>query len=451
MNATRTGTLACLIIAASLGGAAARGAALSGEAMVIVGRDLRPIERDPVTDLSWSSGIIEYRDVRGLLRSAPRAEIGLIAPSWWWNASPHDPAAGDPFVGGADSARLGVLALTDGQRLVGWFDVGTDPGGSPDDVTWMSETLGRRRVKLEAISEWRARGARPPGLAAGNDDLVVLTNGDRLMGFVESLGSTVAIRSGATTVRTPVDRVAFVRLANPAHARASDPAIAARVWLSDGSVIVAASVESSPVGGGVSVRLGPALGSPGGANTTDEAASVTLKPEQIAAASLGAWGQPDRAGAITPLARVRVTSQSSEPGQPDSDARVVVEDEATVPTGTLLDCPAVVLTGPMRAEWTLGPAVNAQGRRLSAWIMIPEECRVWGDFEVRLFWLDARESPDAPGRELWAARLRESDPLKPMEVDLPTSAGRIRVTLLAGEHGAIQDRARLVRALLASW
>src|SRR5204862_3966505 len=70
--------------------------------------------------------------------------------------------------------------------------------------------------------------------APGSDDTVVLANGDRINGFVDSIGTTVVIRpkgEGADT-EIPLERTRCILLSNR-----TAPAAGSLLWLTEGSVV----------------------------------------------------------------------------------------------------------------------------------------------------------------------------------------------------------------------
>lgn len=134
----------------------------------------------------------------------------------------------------AEAARgeLPLLSLADGQRIVG--QVG-ESEGSP---AWISTLCAARRLgtSLDGIASIEFTAAAAP--KATEQDIVVLRNGDRIDGIVESIDakSITVDRGGADAVqeRSTVDlaSVASISLVAPAASPSG-----ARVWLRDGSVL----------------------------------------------------------------------------------------------------------------------------------------------------------------------------------------------------------------------
>lgn len=136
--------------------------------------------------------------------------------------------------GAADEAPL--VALTDGQRFAGEW-VGTEDDGQT--LLWRHATLGELRLPLDAIRFIRLDPLEADPRAAGQDTLF-LAGGERLHGFVASLGGEgVAVEHEGGRLVIPRERVRGVLLSNPP---AEPPAIAGRhlVHLADGSRLLAA-------------------------------------------------------------------------------------------------------------------------------------------------------------------------------------------------------------------
>ena len=158
-----------------------------------------------------------------------------------------DPAATLPV------PPLGVLRLTDGQRLAGAW---AGPADGGESLRWTHPTFGTVVVPLDQVAGWATDGATPriaPDPAGG--DVVVLTRGERLSGFLylpeSAEPNDPAIHPGdgdvlmlspaddpdGPAVPVPAASVAAVMLANPPNpAGSSDPA---RVTLRDGSRLFA--------------------------------------------------------------------------------------------------------------------------------------------------------------------------------------------------------------------
>ncbi|TVQ54384.1 MAG: hypothetical protein EA377_05840 [Phycisphaerales bacterium] len=139
-------------------------------------------------------------------------------------------------------ADAGVLARTDGQVFPGHPVERTDQRGGTETLEWHHAWLGQLSVELDDISRVVFQpGAQPP--TTGDADTLLLTNGDRIEGFLLSLSETIEleqIRDGSPEIVTlPRDRVAAVRLVNPVR-----PAGGTWAWFEDGTILRAGELSS---------------------------------------------------------------------------------------------------------------------------------------------------------------------------------------------------------------
>ena len=116
--------------------------------------------------------------------------------------------------GDLDPIESPYLTTTNGQRIPGAIATGAD-----GRVSWRNTWLPNLELDPETISEIRfIERAEVP--TPSDADMVVLANGDRIEGLVESIGSVVSLeivggeRDG-DSVEIPIDRVAAVALVNP--------------------------------------------------------------------------------------------------------------------------------------------------------------------------------------------------------------------------------------------
>lgn len=302
----------------------------------------------------------------------------------------------------------GMLELRTGERIPGL--VGGEPGSSPDRLRWIASPLGDREVALEDVARIVPIVERDPGpveLAEG--DRVVLTNGDRLDGFVDSVGTRVTVfretSDGEEPIEVPIERVAAIRLVT-----GSAPPGDRRVWLGDGTVIDVETMRAAPTG-----ELfidGERVGADLLPLSLDDVAAVlfdTRGLQPLASAELERVARLDDAAA-----GLRYRVQPPRPLDPDAAAGL----------GSL------ELTGPMTATWVMPEGA----RRFAATAVLPAVARTWGDLELVV--LDGREE-----------RLRTRiDGLHPVaEIDVPLSAAERRLTLRLepGRYGPVMDRLEL--------
>jgi hypothetical protein len=137
-----------------------------------------------------------------------------------------------------ESASMGLIELTDGQRWVGNFV----PEERRDDrIAWDTANMGRLTVAVEKIRRMNLRGRQNSVIRnalESNDvpeavgDRLVLTNGDVLHGFLDSAGKQFVFETNdGQRVELSYVQVAQVELLNPAQARRG-----ALVWMADGSI-----------------------------------------------------------------------------------------------------------------------------------------------------------------------------------------------------------------------
>lgn len=121
-----------------------------------------------------------------------------------------------------------VLYTGDGQRLLG-----RPRSIANDQLLWRSELLGEMRLAMETIS-----GLTRPHVAAlpqaGDEDRVVLANGDELRGIVDAGEGGIALLQGAKTSEIRWDDIDSIALANVAQLAEAPQTM--RIELADGSI-----------------------------------------------------------------------------------------------------------------------------------------------------------------------------------------------------------------------
>ncbi|MFN7020257.1 MAG: hypothetical protein ACK4WH_02875 [Phycisphaerales bacterium] len=331
------------------------------------------------------------------------------------------------------------VRMVDGQRLVGFPARAVDAAdpaadAKPDDgqtLLWLHNRLGMLRLPVESISSLVLRPSPAPTAGpTATSDQVVLANGDRLTGFVDSIGEVVTIsppKGAAKPARTeptriPIDQIAQIHLANP-----PEPARGGMVWLSDGSIVGAAAADIDAA--------------------TKRALLVGARPSASGAKKqAGGSGSFDvgefralavEAARLTPLAALPIAEQRAWPGRSHFDPVIIAPTSPTL--GSPLGADDLVLPGPMTVSWTL-PAGSS---RLSGWLVLEERSWAWGDCEVTF----TAAPPDGPERVLARARLNASAPVAPFIAELPARS-RLTVSVDPGEHGPVQDRVVIRHALV---
>lgn len=314
------------------------------------------------------------------------------ADRWIGWTSPLTPATDAP-----------VLVLADGQRFFGM-----PAGGSGDLIRWTADGAGPVEASLEQIDRIVLAPRLDPGPSDAIDDVVILTNGDRLEGFVVALGGDVEMEVEGRAVSMPLQRIAVIDLASAPAERAGP-----FMWFDDGSI---ARLEAR----GDTYLLAQA---PSGWEASAPAAAASAFVYD--AASIRALGE-------LPMIDYEPIGRRWGPAPQIG------------PQMAGLWAAPVNLPGPMRASWQLPQGA----RRFGAVVELREDSRVWGDCEVVV--AQRRAGDVDGGAELARVRLTGDEPRAQVAVDLDGSlgAGELVITVEPGASGPIQDRVRIDGALL---
>lgn len=365
-----------------------------------------------------------------------------------------DPAAPEPPT--APPARLQprqnaqVIELVDGQRLIGSLAApppsGPDsPPGDDQSLRWNHPRLGLQTIPLERVHALRLSAPATPGALRAverqeslsgvpESDIVLLTNGDRLTGFVDRIGGP----SGEVVVTPPPSpgskpQPVHVSLAQAAYIALANPTVRPAgivLWLSDGSVVATDRLGFDAAAGRVTLGAllsAPATPSPG----------ASLDPGDVRAVALDA-------SRLTPLASLGIARSA-----PTGDRRIA-EPARIVPLSEGAPSPLgaddILLPGPMLVEWEL----PAGATRLAGWVTLDPSARSWGDCTVSFGVIEPGQSE--PAATLARQSVSADQPVMPVNIDLPGLPGkaRLRVTVDAGPSGPIQDRVWLRRMLIVS-
>jgi hypothetical protein len=380
--------------------------------VVVLDAELRPV-RGTLAGVAGST--VRVRESRSRVRTLERASLITFEP-----AAPARPAAVEPetaLIDGDDqtppppsapnsesrdepSRPAGLLELTDGQR---WPGVLVRAQG--ETLTWRGPA-GVRDVPLERVRRWTLVPGIAPDISGARDDIVVLTNKDRLEGFVASVDSaagqlTLERRGKAEPLR--LDTIALIAPAAKDSDVASDAA-PIMVWLrgEEPAIVAATDVTTDSPRGESTPRLsfsGTALGAIDPANISAIRLRANLAPLASIAASLA-----PKADSWQPEPIIRGEGPAAE----------------------------IELLGPGEWTWTL-PAGAA---RLSATVALASEATAWGDAAITI------ESAD----QRWTGTLTGAGPL---ERDATLSLrGTLRVRIEAGSSGAVGARVVLRRAVV---
>jgi hypothetical protein len=363
------------------------------DSRVLYDRNLQP----RIVELIGLDGLsLRFRDEFDVTRSLPLSSVAAILPV----------RAGEA---GAASAPGGWVELVDGQRFPGRL-----APTSPDDdaVAWMHDAFGPMQLPLEEVAFVSLRGEGRTAIEAVRsgvraDDVLMLTNGDRLTGFLVAVDAEIEFESEqAGPVALGIDRVAWFALA-----ASPEPLEGLVVWLSDGAVARVADMRS-PDDGRIELRL-------------PSAASSVFKIEEIEAIVFDA-------SRLQPLASVLPDEQSPIGRRRLIEPLRLAGDGATPDAGPGV-APDLELPGPMRIDWTL----PRDASRFSALVEMPADSFPWGDCEV-VFEID--------GVEQARVRLNEEQPSREIAIDLGGETLTVRVE--PGAYGPVKDTVVLRRPLL---
>lgn len=179
-----------------------------------------------------------------------------------------------------------------------------------------------------------------------------------------------------------------------------------RLWLEDGSVIGGTGLTAS-AGGGVVLAV---AGSPTPAWPMVQVRAMSLKGLELSG-----------------LAGLAMT-----PDNPRSGGVTIEQHEARPAP---LDAESIRLRAPAGVTFALPP----RARRVAGSILLPEECREWGDAVVTI---------SAGGKTLVTQRMNARAPY--LAFNSAVSGSTLRITLEAGEGGLIQDEVVVQHAVVIS-
>lgn len=385
-----------IVAAVMLGGGMSTTAAAAEDCIVLL-RDGGVLE---VSVIDFDDRTLRYEDL-GPVRELPMAAVLAIVQGREGELSR---SARTPIL----RRNRGLLHLRDGRRIPG--ELSGEPAAATDAVAWVRTPVGDMDVPLEDIRLLVPSLLQDPGafdLADG--DRVVLTNGDRLDGFVDAITDRLSVLVGEGAderlVEVPLDRVAAVRLVSSE----AEPGTM-RAWFSDGLVVDATSIRAGEM--------------------DDESGSfgVELDGETVRGDRLPV-GLDDLTAVVFDTGRLRGLAELEIDGIEAVGPRhhleppLVLEPLAAAGLGTL------ELRGPVAVRWI----VPDDATRFTAVASMPEVARQWGDLELVV--LDGREE-----------RLRTTvNAMHPeVVIDVPLSAAdrRLTIRLEPGRHGPVMDRVR---------
>jgi len=336
--------------------------------------------RGQVTQIGPST--VAYRDADGKDVFLPAAQCLGIIEMGQGGSGRRDPA---------------VLILADGQRIPG------RPEMRQGHLLVYNPLLGGVRVDLEQVQGLSFRaGLEPP--RAAELDVVLLSNGDRIEGVIDALGSDIVLgvqaggsgEGDASQVRIPLERVDAIGLVTPPRRGTG-----CRVWLEDGTV---ADVERPIAEGDGLVHLRGFL-------DAAETRAQGLPLDYLR-------GIRFSEGLFVPLASLTPTRVNG-PIERLAAPPPVVEDRSAP-----LELSALRLSGPIEVEWSLPAGM----RRVVAGVRVPSAVQRWADLDLVIL--------DGVGE---VQRFHVNGASTGMTIDLPLRDGTLIVRLEEGARGPIGD------------
>lgn len=340
-------------------------------------------------------------------RAPVRSEdgVGAAPPS-----SGEDDAGIDRILNRLRNAPAGVLETVDGQRFPGEFST---TAGQDDAIVWTHPTFGTLVFPLDdvaaAFRDLEEARRMPESSSAPLDDVLVLTNGDRLRGFIVGLGDPIEIEVDKNILTIEPTRVSAAILSNPRRSRAGD-----MVWLEDGTVALIDRFALTEAGV-VTVAL-------------PDGNSAEYESSALRALAMGV----ER---LVPLSILVPLEQTPVGGRRVTDpVRIVPNIEDTLASGApALGAMDIEIPGPMRIVYELPEG----SQRLAMSARLGDDAGEWGDCELVI---------EIDGLEVAREHLWKREPVHAINID---ARGRqLAITLEPGRFGPIRDSARLARPII---
>lgn len=354
-----------------------------------------PIVIDATKVLGWDQP-------GGIQRSFPidEALTVIVGPATERDSTPEwrfiRKRAGDQI-----AHRGPYIRFVDGQFVPGSL---TADGTTP---LWRNAWLHDLPIELDRISEMRIiDGAEVPMVE--DVDEVVLANGDRVRGLIESIGTELVIdrmrESDTSLTRIPIDRVASFAMVNP-----DERPRGMNAWFLGGHRLAGAGIR---IGDDGYVRIErPSLGG--------DMAEVPIEFLR---------GIVFDAGRVVPLAAIPVDIDAGDA----SSIRPWIPDPTVSPGNWPIDAAPIRLDGPLRATWKLPTA----GCRFSTTIELPVDS-TRGSFD-----LVVRDDQ----REVRRVTIDASNPVT--RIVTPLTSDRLTIEIEMGSDGPFMDVAMLREAII---
>jgi len=375
---------------------------------VLIDRELNARE---ITLLSITEDAISYTDDQGRSRQASVGGLVALLPlDQAWDA-PSDSST--TFGSSGAPTGDGFLELADGQRLPGEHAA---TSGDEDSIVWAHPVFGLLAINLDRVASAVLRDTSAGAMDEQRttqpvpDDLdqLILANGDRITGFVISMGDPIEIEVGDEIFEIPAERVSSVRLANPPTGMRG-----LVVWLDDGSVVVVTAIDGRD---GESIELALPTGQTG-----------VFPVDALDAVAF-------RAGRLQGLAAIEPVSQFPLGERYEGQPTRIVNDPVYQSSGRLR-APDIEIPGPMRIEWRIPDGA----RRFATIAEMPFDAIPWGDCVLRV---------EVDSIEQASQRIDANNPRFEINIPIEPGARTLTISVEPGAWGPINDRITLRRPLL---
>ncbi|HWB21130.1 MAG TPA: hypothetical protein VG711_12580 [Phycisphaerales bacterium] len=299
------------------------------------------------------------------------------------------------------ATSLSVLTLNDGQRFPGEVVSGETP--SADIVAWNHPRLGRLSIPINLIASVTFQpGAQIP--TSGSSDVLLLSNGDRLEGFILSIADTISIElsSPAGSTAHQVSHIPLSRAVAATMVAQNRPAVGRRIWLEDGTVL---DVSTLTVGLDGQVRIASPF------IPQDPQHPVLVPIQNVSAVLLVPR-------AIVPLASIKPLDVSGP------STRFMIPPPRVMDAFAPLQASRISMSGPLKVRYPL----PAHSRRFSATASLARDAQVFGDCDLVI---------SCDGKELSRTHLSPDQPAA--AINVPAAGAEMTIDLMPGANGSIQD------------
>lgn len=354
---------------------------------------------------------IQYTDASGRSRSIDRARVLALYSERGHSASLPSALASAEGGGGLP----GILRLTDGQVVPGFLVTPDNPG---ETISWRSRRIGQFSIPLERASSVLLADI-PTDPTKPQRDAAILSNHDRVEGFVEAIGKQLVIEVDKQRNPIPIERVAWIGLANPA-----EPGSLPLVFLSDGSVLSTSELSSvvpagKPTPQSTTATAQWALASESGTGVIDLDAidAILFDPR-----------------AIVPLADIPVERTTGLQGRRWTPTPEISASD-TVPIGLA----SISISGPAQVDWKL-PSGSV---KFGAEFALPPDAVAWGNALISVL------ASDASGAfsEVARADLSAERPAAEIVADV-TGAQTLRIEVRGKAYSDVQARVTLRQPMM---